>query len=343
MKKLNTLIIILLFFGIKSSLAGINQDSLKIKEIESQVRLLDNEVKMVQKNQLNYKIEKDLLKETYSNNYERINLIITMILGIIGVFGFLGIRDINTVKKEYRSELSKLKSLQSNFESKSDEFNLERDKIDSEIKEILFENKEQNRKIKFIELKNKIESLIAENKFYDSLDFIGVALELFPKDKLVLRYKARVLCRLNKLGDSLTIHKKIHALYPDDKGVALDLIESMIFAKDFEKSDALIKEYSTEYNERSNGRLAKVLNLFKLYHLREDDTIIKEIKSLIDFDDLDSVSKRIPDWDLEESKFVAVHLKDSLQKEQLQNVIWYMDGQINGRTLCTVLKIDIPS
>ena len=339
MNKLKTTILFFLIF-IQFSIAQ-NKDSLNIINLKNEVSRLENQVKTVEKNQLNYKIEKDLIKETYSSNYERINMIITIILGIIGVIGYIGIRDISSIKKEYVNELEKLKGLQIDFESKSKEFNTEKDKFDSEIRKILIENEEQNRKIKFIELKEKITSFLRDNKLYESLDFIGAALEISPEDESILRYKARTLCRLNRLEDSLSIYEKLHKNSPEDKGLVLDLIEMMMFNKEFEKAEKLIDQNSAIYNARNEGKLAKLMSLFKHYHLNEEVELLDGVKDLVDFSDLNSISKIINEWDLEEAKFVSAHLPVSEQKKQLQNVLWYLDGQINGKTLCNRLNIEI--
>lgn len=111
---------------------------------------LESNLKSVEKNQLNYKIEKDLLKETYSNNFERVNTVITIILGIVGLFGFFGIRDIGSIKKQYLTELEKLKTLQNDFTLKAAEFENEKVKFDSEINKIVLENQQQNSKIKLL-------------------------------------------------------------------------------------------------------------------------------------------------------------------------------------------------
>lgn len=77
--------------------------------MEKRLADLERKVHIIDVGQINYKIEKDLLKETYSNNYERINTVITFVLGLIGVIGFVGIKDIGSIKKEYESELKSLK------------------------------------------------------------------------------------------------------------------------------------------------------------------------------------------------------------------------------------------
>ena len=82
-----------------------NKDSLQIINLKNQVTQLENSVSEIRRDELNYKLEKDLLKETYSNNYERISLIITIVLGIIGLFGYSGLKDINSIRKEYTTAL----------------------------------------------------------------------------------------------------------------------------------------------------------------------------------------------------------------------------------------------
>ena len=68
-------------------------------------------IKTISGDRINYRIEKDLLKEAYSSNLQTINMVITFVLGVFAFLGYLGIRDISTIKKEYLLELSKLLSL----------------------------------------------------------------------------------------------------------------------------------------------------------------------------------------------------------------------------------------
>lgn len=317
-------------------------DSIVLNELKNKIENFESKVSFIERNQLNYKIEKDLLRETYSNSYERINLIITIILGIIGVLGYLGIRDINSVKKEYTTELGKLKALQTEFEHKSQEFDIEKDKFDSEIKEILIQNEEQNKKIKFLELKGKIKQFIRDNKLPDAMEYLTVALEMDHDDSDLLRLKSRVLCRLNKLGECLPILKKLNQRFLDDSSLALDLIEIQTFINDLDGADKLIKEHQVQFKERSNGMLSKYFDLIRLYHIDKKE-LLNEIKALLQSEDLDTSSKRLDGWDLTEAKFFVSHLEDSEYKKQLQQITWYMDGQITGRTVCKRLGIDLPS
>jgi len=45
-----------------------------------EVQKLKDSVSEIRRDQLNYKIEKDLLKETFSSNYQTINIVLAIIL-----------------------------------------------------------------------------------------------------------------------------------------------------------------------------------------------------------------------------------------------------------------------
>jgi predicted Zn-dependent protease len=291
---------------------------------------------MIENNQLNYKIEKDLLKETYSNIYENISLTITIVLGIIGVFGFIGIRDITNIKKKYGDELSNLKGVQIKFQQKIEEFELQKSKFDNEIKLINQENQKQNEKIKFIELKAQISKLVEDNKLNDALELISVTLPMSPNDIDLLTIKARTLCRLNRLKDALKVHKELFKNNPENSAIATNLIENMIFANDLENAKKLISQFSVEFNDLAHGAVAKLMNIIALFHKNENDLMIKEIKSFINQDDLDAKIQRMPAWELDEAKYFAAHLKKSPTKEILQNLMWYLDGLISGKALQTL-------
>ena len=72
---------------------------------------IEESISEIRRDQLNYRIERDLLKEAFSSNYQTINIVIAIILGVFSVIGFLGIRDIGTIRRQYFNELNKLNDL----------------------------------------------------------------------------------------------------------------------------------------------------------------------------------------------------------------------------------------
>lgn len=339
MKKYLAITLLILCFN--SSFAT-NRDSLAIKNLEAKFEQLENEMKEVRRDELNYKIEKDLLKETYTNNYERISLIITILLAFIGIFGYLGIRDINSIKKEYEKELATLRNIQSQFNTKALEFDSEKKKFDDELKSIIKENEEQSRKIKFIELKEKSATLLKDNNLYSALEFTNAALDISPIDPTMLNQKGRILCRLNQAKDAVQIFEKALSVNPMDNTTILNTGECYYFANDLEKAKKLIAEHKSLFESKDNGNLIVLFDILETYYNKDKAELIKKIKGQVDEKDLKFLKKRMGGWDLNEAIYFSIYQPDSDLKEMLKNFLWYKDGQITGETLYQIIGIELP-
>jgi hypothetical protein len=92
------------------------------KELKGEIRRLEYDVKAIQRDQMNYKIEKDALKEIYSSNLQTINVVIALVLFAISVlaviFGYMGFRNIAKARKQYAREIQRIKRLRSKLNAK---------------------------------------------------------------------------------------------------------------------------------------------------------------------------------------------------------------------------------
>lgn len=330
-----TLLFMAFSFMMTRSLADSTSIMQRIEDVERNVKQIDA-------NQLNYRIEKDLLKETYSNNYEKISLIITLLFGFVGIFGYLGIRDITSIKKEYEKELNNLKQLQSQFNIKSQEFDSEKKKFDEELKSIIKENEEQSRKIKFIELKDKVRILLKDNHLTPALEFANAALLITNNDVDLLNQKGRILCRLNQINEAVDVFQNARKADPSDHSTILNTAECLYFAKDREGAANLIKEHKGLFESKDNGTLLELFNIMDLYVKSDKQALLNLAKSYVKFDNLKLTGKKISGWDLTEANFFIHHQSESELKTIVQNIIWYWDGQITGENLLTALKIEVP-
>lgn len=334
MKK--TLILLLFTLSVTSSFSS---DSLTYQK---RIDELERTVKQIDANQLNYRIEKDLLKETYSNNYEKINLVITLILGVMGVLGYLGLKDISTIKKEYEQELSKLRTIQGQFETKSKEFDSEKKKFDEELKSIIKENEEQSRKIKFIELKDKVRTLLKDNQLTPALEFANAALLISDSDTELLNQKGSILCRLNQTKEALETFFKARTIAPTDNTTILNTAEMLYFAKDIEGAKKLVSEHKALFESKDNGRVLELFTIIELYHSGDKDKLLDLAKSYVTFENLKYTGTRLSGWNLTEAIYFIHHQPDSELKAILQSILSYWNGQTTGENLLTTLKIELP-
>src|SRR6185436_8138681 len=109
-----------------SVLGAIPDDQTDSIQVQNRLRTLENDIREVRRDQLNYQIERDLLKDTFSSNYQTVNIILAIVLGLFTVIGFLGIRDIGTIRKDFLIELDKLGDLRKDFEGRMNLFETER-------------------------------------------------------------------------------------------------------------------------------------------------------------------------------------------------------------------------
>lgn len=331
-------ILILLLFTL-SVTKSFSSDSLTYQK---RIDELERTIKQIDANQLNYRIEKDLLKETYSNNYEKINLVITLILGVMGVLGYLGLKDISTIKKEYEQELSKLRNIQGQFETKSKEFDSEKKKFDEELKSIIKENEEQSRKIKFIELKDKVRTLQKDNQLTPALEFANAALLINDSDTELLNQKGSILCRLNQTKEALETFFKARTISPTDNSTILNTAEMLYFAKDIEGAKKLISENKALFESKDNGKVLELFTIIELYHSGDKGKLLDLAKSYVTFENLKYTGKRLSGWNLMEAIYFIHHQPESELKTILQSILSYWNGQTTGENLLTTLKIELP-
>lgn len=327
---------LLLIFLLTSPIIAKEEDIIKkIKEIE-------NNILRIEQGQINYKIEKDLLKETYSNNYEKINFTITFLLTIMGLFGFFGLRDITATKKEYESELNSLKILKIEFTNSIQALNNENSKIETELKSILLENKEQDRKIKFLELKDKTHNLYKERNFVSALDFANAALEIKPEDQFINDTKAKILCNLNNFEEAEIIFKKVYDISPEINSTIFNYVEVLFLNGKIDTGKKLIEKHRRILENRSGGKLFKLFSLFETYYNKNIPELEKFVFELINDSNLQLKSKYIDNWNLTEALTFIHFQKESREKEIVQNLLWFIDGQLTGKETLERLKMKLP-
>lgn len=320
---------IILFFLSLSLCSANSKDTISNKRLLYQFEILSDQLKEVRRDQLNYKIEKDVLKETYENNYERISLIITLILGIFGVLGYLGIKDINAIKREYIAELGTLKQLQIDIASRFKEYELSKEKYDTELRDILKTNEEQNRKIKVLELKEKVVNLFKEGSFVQALEYCLAALELSPEDITLLHFKGRIYSRTGNYSDSINTYQKILEIDETHNGAIFDLAELYLLNNQREDYNQFIKVHKELFNEKSDGKLLKIFDLIIAFQDNNLDELKRLAVSHFDLKDVESKQKRISSWDLHDLLLFASKQKETPARKILLSAIWYINGQIN--------------
>jgi tetratricopeptide (TPR) repeat protein len=337
----NTMKHILIFIAIFwTTISSGQKDTTHVNRLREQILILSNKVDEVRRDQINYSIEKNLLKETYSNNFDKINLVLTAILGIFAVLTFFGIRDINSIKRDYKEELEKLRRLQSDVETKSKEFDLSKKKYDEEITQIIKQNEDQNRKIKVLEIKEKISNLSKDKQYGSALEYCAVGIELSPTDLTLLAQKGVILGKLHRFAEAAEAYEKVLTVDSSHSQAVSNITELYFFLNQIEKAKTLISSHPSCFNDRQDLKLLDFFNLIKNYHASDIEGMKSFAKSIIDSKN-PATQKQFKGWDFSDALNFSFYEEDSVKKDIFRQILSYLNGSIKGTDLDKALGLGL--
>lgn len=213
------------------------------KDLTESIKKLEDKISEIRRDQLNYRIERDLLKETFSSNFQTINLLLAIILGVFTIINFLGFRDIGSIKKEYMAELRKLDGIRVEFEEKIKHLIEEQEKTKKQYEQIDKTDKEQSDRIKILEVQEKVSSLIQNRNFARALEYAITALEISPGNNILLRQKAHCYLKMGEFSRSTEVYEQILKGESDDLIAITNLLELYLILN-------RLPEYRSLYNEK---------------------------------------------------------------------------------------------
>ncbi|TXD47387.1 MULTISPECIES: tetratricopeptide repeat protein [unclassified Polaribacter] len=292
------------------------KDSLSLTKLQSKQIELENKISQVRQNQLNYKIEKDLLKETYSTNYERIQSIITLILGVFTVLGFLGIRSIWNLKKNYETELNDLRTLKTEFENDYNNLIGKQNTLDKKIEAIDSINQEQDLKLKILDIREKTDDLISKRQYLQALEYITVGLEIDSKNTDLKHSKAFIFYRLRKYKESIKLHREILKIEPKNTTSLFDLAELLLIIKHNEEFKEFRSSNENELGLDSENPITIYLDGLYNYNIQKTDLLENNISTILNSMETDERKKHL-EWDFADLRFAIKDEENNSLKEKI--------------------------
>lgn len=330
--------IILLIFTVFLTMRISAKDTLIIASKDNySIEQLQNDVKEIRRDQLNYRIEKDLLKETYSSNFSTVQIIISLILGIFAILGYLGLRGINSLQEEYNSELTKLKDIKSEFELKLKDLSASQEKVKEQISSIDSLNEEQNKKIKILEIKEKIGSLFSQKNYQRTLDYVAIGLELSPDDIELINFRASSLIQLRNYPEAIEAHKLGVKIDPTNAELIKNLAELYLLDGHIVKYNDLVND-KREYFKSEQDALLTYLEALKLFKQKMFPEMKKIIADFLGKDDLTTIKNHINQWDFADLNYSFKTIENSVEKTLFLHFTNYLSGSLSGAELNSKLS-----
>lgn len=304
----------------------------EIKELKESVLVNENHVKEVRRDQINYEIEKNLLKETYSSIIQAINIVIMIVLGVFTVIGFFGVKSIDAIRSDFRKELDELKRLKLNYEMKFEEISKDSESAKEEFKIIKDTNENQNRRLQLLEIQEKAGSFIQSKNYNRALDFIDTGLIMESNDPLLLQQKAHCFTKLGLFENAAKAWDLLIDVGPDKVIYACNLVEMLLFSKNIELYQEKIKEWADHIEARHPGWLLWYFELVKIYLSSDVDVMKAHVRNKLNADD-EIVEPRIFGWEYEEANIAFRKDPDSDKKKILIGVIQLLIGTVSQKEL----------
>ena len=223
------------------------------------IKNVAHEVEILRRDQVNYTIEKDLLKEAYSSNIQTINMVITIVLGVLGVLGYLGIRSVKEIRTDYSVELEKLKTLKTQLESEIEAVRSKQKEVEGQVGDLARTNEEQDRRLKVMELIEKISNLIGNKQWGWALKYVDIGLGLDEKNTLLLSQKASCHANQGELTAAIETVKKVLELEPENSSQAINLLEFLALTNQREEFEAIYSRYKYVVDKECEGSLTVYL------------------------------------------------------------------------------------
>jgi hypothetical protein len=296
-----------------------------ISDLQDKVDKLGIQLKMVEQNQINYQVERDLLKETYSSNFETINIVLTIILGLFSIIGFLGIRDISSLRTEYKVELGKLTESKKILDKITEEIGTKQETIIQQGQAIEKINEDQDRRIKILEIQEKAGTLIDQNNPQRALEYLAIGLDLDPKNILVINLQAKCFWKLRNYSGAIEKFEYLCEIdKTNEKLYKQNLLELYLFNNQIKKFDELFSLSLVDGN--GNGveiTLEEYLKLLKRYVIGQSifTELIEKMKGI------DNIQKEYFSWGFGELQSYLNGKKESKDKKALLSFINVIMGK----------------
>lgn len=311
-----------------------------VVQIKQEIQNLSHQFEMVKRDQLNYKIEKDLLKETYASNMQTVNVVIAIVLGVISVFGYLGIRSIKEIRTDYSSELEKLKEVKTKLQDEIDSLRSKQKEFDSLMMDVNKTNEEQNKRLRTMELIEKIANIINGRQWQWALQYISIALELDPKNPILLAQKSICCSKLGDFIQAIRYAEEVLEVEPENTGVAFNLLEYFALTGNALDFDRVYQAYKSKVDAEMNGALIAYL-LCVLNVMTSQVSMAKDDLSKFASKQDQALTKNyLGNWDFHEALLRYNDLIDGEQKNLLGVVLGLFQGTLNpGQCKEAVSKI----
>jgi len=309
-----------------------NSEDIKneISELKRDIKSSENDVDLIRRDQLNYSIEKNLLKEAYSSNIQTIQIIISIALGVFTILGYLGLKNINQLRDSYTKELEELKKVKSDFEKQLQTLKEKYEEFQNKVDRI---NETQDHRLKLLELIEKVNEIIKTGQWRWALEHIAIGLEIDPQNLSLIAQQGECQGKLGELKKAIATWKKIIESSNADKSTVIravvNILEYLALENNKGEFDSLISKYQNDVDQYRDGAVNAYLRSLIALVGNDLTSAIAELESFASR--FTGIQKTyIEDWSFYEVWNVALKWEEGHKKELILKTINFFGGHLSS-------------
>ncbi|MCU1314917.1 MAG: tetratricopeptide repeat protein [Candidatus Acidoferrum typicum] len=306
---------------------------------------LTTSVAEVRRDQLNYQIERDLLKETYGSNLQTINIVIAFVFGavtvIVSLLGYFGLKNVREVREDFQRELSEFRASRSEVEERLGDLMRRATDASERLNALSRENTKHDERLKYLELIERIGALYGQRRFADAIRYLDVAIEIQPKDELTRLMKAACHLNLMQFDEAEAAFRAVVALDPPAKaGSVQSCVENLAELYAFRKSPSESAAFEREHSAHLLAARPLLADYFTAIRCaREDDApgVLNVIRKTLQA--ISPGTKPLGDWGLNEARFFVARMGEGEAVKLLVKLMDLLEVKIAPDALRAELKL----
>jgi tetratricopeptide (TPR) repeat protein len=312
-----------------------NQQLVEMQNIKKKIELISFGIDEVRRDQINYKIEKDLLKEAYSSNLSTVNIIMTILIGVFTVLGFLGLLNVGKIKSDFKEELKELKSIKENYEKKFSEIKTDIEQYRQALDLITTTNDTQNKKIEVLEIQEKTGSLINSSYFERALEYADAGLAIDSNDSILLAHKSRCLALLGRFKEAIIVSTTLNK---DEPSNLCNFLELMLISRNLELYDSKFPDWKEKIDSLYPKWIVWYFELLKFYIDSNLKSMTSHITNNLNPNE-DKKERKLRGWEFKEVTAAFGKDQETDEKKLLFLSFKFLAGKISEKCLYDQINI----
>lgn len=318
-----------------TALGADTENKISVIQENSRLTILEDRVEEVRRDQLNYTIEKDLLKNTYSSNLETVNTIITIVLGVFAVLGFLGVRSISSLRDQFKSELVTFQTQRTELDRKLAEMEAKQEEVDVRMESVTEVTNHQDIRLEVLEIQEKVSSLIRQKNPTRALHYIAVGLDSASDDIVLLIQKLQCYWMLGRFEDAVDVTELLITT-DEESNKAHHILNLMELYLLLERFDSFNEVYSSHKRDiEKTPYLPLYFMALRQYLLDGKEQFIESIVNIID--KVPAGKNVASTWRYDEARIAIADKPDTMEKNILLKVFEVLEGKADKEELIKMM------